>query len=363
LVGPGSWSTPELYLATAGVPLFRNGSVNYTWEARRSSPAEFGLTTPDGVIDDSLVRSQSHSLRTAFRLFGGAQLSGSATLTHVSGQQIWSGFAGVNVVFGRQTMANVTYSSFPGSESTYASLDRPLPAGVGVGYRIAGSDLGGGTANAQFEANTPFNGLRVTYDAMQGGSQQTGSVTLAGGLGATGGGLFFSRELHSSAALVEVTGLKHVRVLADNVVIGRTNGSGRLLIPELLPYLANRISVDESDIPFEYSVPVLSQLIAPPFRGAAYVRFVTARVQGRDGSVRVKIAGEDVVPAFGSLVVQVEGRDVESPLNSAGEFFLDLPDGHHTGTVTYKGHTCRVEFDAAPTRELVQHLGVLRCAP
>ena len=363
LTDPGMFAVPEFYQANAGVPLFRSGSVNYTWQRKRSSAAEFGFTTAGGTIDELLVRSRSHSLRAAFRLFGGTQLSGTATYTTVRDRHLWSGFAGLTVTFGRDTTASVTYSDFPGSRSTYASLEKPRPVGVGYGYRVTASDLEDGTASGQLDLNTPHTHLTLRYDALNGGDDHAASGTIAGGLILTRGGVFFTRELEQSSAVVEVKGLKNVRVLADNVPVGRTNGSGRLIIPDLLPYLANRISLEEADIPFQYSIPVLSQLVAPPFRGAAYVSFVTTRIQGRDGFVRLSIDGKEVVPAYGNIVVQLDGREVPSPLNAEGAFFLDLPDGRHTATVSYNGVTCTVTIDATPTSGLIQHLGVLRCTP
>jgi outer membrane usher protein len=360
---PGSASTPEFYQATAGVPLRRAGSVNYTWEVRRSPAGTFGFALPDGSFDESIVRSLAHTLRVNLRVFPNTQLSTTATLTNVRGQQQWTGFAGLNIVVSRATTASVTYSRLATSESTYADINRSLPAGVGYGYRVTASDVDGGTASGQFEAHLPRARVRFNYDAMQGGDVQNGSATIAGGLIATRGGVFLTRELESSVAVVEVTGLKNVHILADNVPIGRTNRRGRLLIPELLPYLANQISYDEGDIPFDYKVPVTSQLVAPPFRGAAYVKFQTARIQGRAGSIRLDIDGQEVVPSYGVITVPLNGEDVESPLNSDGEFFLDLPDGRHRATVTFKGRSCTVEFEAKASAQLVQQLGRLRCTP
>ena len=358
---PGSSSTPEFYQATAGVPVFDSGSLTYIWEARRSPAGNFGFTLPDGSFDASLVRSLAQSLRGSFRVFRHAQITATATLTNVRGEQQWSGFAGLNVVLSRTTTASVTYSSAPGSASTFIDLDRSVPVGVGYGYRVTASDVDRGTESAEFETNTRFNTVRMLYSASQGGDQQTTSFTLEGGLVGTRGGLFFTRQLQSSAAVVEVTGLKNVRILADNVPIGRTDGRGHLLIPDLLPYLANRISFNEADIPFQYSVPVQSQLVAPPFRGAAFVKFPTARIQARAGSIRMSVDGQEIVPSFGLITVKVGDGEVQSPLNAEGEFFLDLPDGHHTGTVTFKGKTCEVGIEATTSSELVQKLGVLQC--
>jgi hypothetical protein len=74
------------------------------------------------------------------------------------------------------------------------------------------------------------------------------------------------------------------------------------------------------------------------------------------------IDGREVVPAYGGIVVSLPGGAVESPLNAEGEFFLDLPDGHHRATVTFQNRSCEVEFDAAAQKgQLMQRLGVLRC--
>jgi outer membrane usher protein len=361
-LSPGTSSLPEFYQATAGLPVFRIGSLNYTYTAERSPAGNFGLTLPDGSFDGAIVPSRSQSLRVTIRVTKRTQLTTSATRTRIRAETQWGGFAGLNVAIGRQTTASATYSSVPGSTpATYVSVDRPLPVGVGYGVRLSGSDLDQGTASGQFEVNTPFNHMTFTYDALQGGRQQTGSVTVAGGIVAAGGGLFFTRELEQSVAVVEIAGLKGVRVQFDNVDIGRTNGHGRLLVPQLLPYLANRISFTEADIPFAYRVPVQTQFVAPSFRGAAYVKFETARVQGRTGSIRMTIDGEEIVPAFGAIAVESGDQPIESPLNADGTFFLDLPDGHHTATVTFHGRSCRVEFDARATNDLVQQLGTLRC--
>ena len=361
---PGSMDTPEYYQASAGVPLFRTGSLTYTWERERSPAGNFGLTLPDGTYDPTIVPGVSHSLRTSLRILPRVQLTADVTRTTVRDQPIWTGLAALNISIGGSTTASMTYSRLPDAEATYVDLNKPLPIGRGYGYRVSGSDTGAGTAYGEFSVNTNYNQMRVAYDASDGGEIANGSATIAGGLIAAGGGFFFTRPLDSAAAVVEVTGLPRVRILADNVEVARTDRRGRALVPRLLPYLANRISFIEADIPFDYAVPVLSQLIAPPYRGAAFVKFDTARIQGRAGLVRMVIDGGDVVPAYGTIVVTLPGGPVESPLNAEGEFFLDVPDGRHQATVTFGPLSCVVEFDATSQKdELIQRLGLLRCTP
>jgi len=211
--------------------------------------------------------------------------------------------------------------------------------------------------------NTGINRMRVNYDATKGGDRHTASATVSGGISATRAGVYLTRPLDSSAAIVEVQGLKDVRILIDNTMVGRTGRSGKLLVNQMLPYLANRISYVEADIPFDYKVPISSQLVAPPFHGAAFVKFKTARIQGRAGKVVLMIGGAPVVPSYGAITVKIDDQDVESPLNEEGQFFLDLPSGRYTATVAFKGKSCDVEFEATTGKDLIQDVGTLTCTP
>ncbi|HEX5214087.1 MAG TPA: fimbria/pilus outer membrane usher protein [Vicinamibacterales bacterium] len=359
---PGDVDTPEFYQASAAVPLFRTSSLTYTYETKRSPAGNFGYVLPDGSYDPSLVPSVGHSLRLTGRVLPRTQLSVDVTRTTVRGEKIWSGLAGLNVAIGRTATASATYTSFDGSDASYLDLSKPLPIGRGVGFRLSGSDAESGSGFGEVSVNTAYNQMRASYEVAEDGERKNTSATLAGGVIFAGRGLFFTRPLDTSAAVVEVTGLRRVRIMADNVEVARTGRGGRALVPRLLPYLANRISFNETDIPFDYTIPVSFQLIAPPYRGAAFVKFATARIQGRTGSVRMTIDGREVTPGYGTIVVTLPDGPVESPLNAEGEFFLDLPDGHHRATVTFQDRSCMVEFDATARKgELMQRLGVLRC--
>ncbi len=359
---PGSSTPPAFVLATVGLPIFRFGSISYAWEARRSEAGTFGLETTDGRFDTELTRSEVHTVRLNMRLHRWVQLTTTATSTRVRGSQYWSGFGGINLVLGRSTTASATHYRLPDSQHTFIDVNRSRPIGPGIGYGLTASDVGGGEAEGLIELNTSINYAAVAYTVRNADPRANVTATLAGSVVATQGGLFFSRPIDGSSAVVEVTGLKNVRVLSDNVPVGRTNSRGRVLIPRLLPYLANRISVVEEDIPFDFEVPQRSQLVAPPYKGAAHVVFRTARIQARSGSIRMVIAGVETVPSYGEIVVTVGANLVGSPLNLAGEFFLDLPDGRHEATVTYLGQSCTVQIDATTGHGLIQKVGVLRCS-
>lgn len=363
-VAPGEFTTPEFYQASAGVPLFSQGSLSYIWEQRRSPAGNFGFELPDGTFDPEIVLSHSHSARLNLQLPASLQLTAAATLTQLRNTKTWTGFAGLNLALGRSaTTVSYTQARTLDGESQYLDISKSLPTGPGIGYRLAAIETDTTSASGQFELNTRFNRLRLNYDAAERNDQRSGAVTLSGGISATRAGVFLTRPIDQSAAIVEVEGLKDVRILIDNTPAGRTNRRGKLVLNQMLPYLANRISYVDDDIPFDYRVPVSSQLVAPPYRGMAFVKFATARIQGRVGSVVLLRDGERVVPSYGTITVMLDGVAVESPLNENGEFFLDLPNGRHAATVAFKGETCEVAFEAVTSVGLVQRVGALTCEP
>lgn len=76
-----------------------------------------------------------------------------------------------------------------------------------------------------------------------------------------------------------------MRAYASHQQVGRTNRKGNLLVPGLLPYYGNTVSIAEQDIPLDRSVEATQRIIAPPFRGGALVTFPVRRTQHSTGRV------------------------------------------------------------------------------
>ena len=139
-------------------------------------------------------------------------------------------------------------------------------------------------------------------------------LTAVGGLAVIGDGVFFSRRLDNSFALVDVPGIGGVHIFRDNQDVGYTSTSGKLLVPNLLPYYGNKISIADADVPLDRTIDSVESTVAPPVRGGAVVRFPVRRIQSVSGVLRVGVGSRDVVPAYGTLVVTSDGRRWESPI-------------------------------------------------
>ena len=269
---------------------------------------------------------------------------------------------GLTMMFGAKAVASASAQRTAEGTNMVFDLQRPLPVGTGVGYQLPAEagERSAGSAVAQYQ------GSYGRYELRQDGIGRGGSTTfnVSGGLVAIGGGLHATRAVRGSYALVQVPGVEGVRALASNQEVGRTDSRGSLLIPDLLPYYGNLLSITDSDVSLDYEVSRVQMTIAPPFRGGAIARFPVRRIQRILG--RVVLVTDDGAPApaaFGSLTMTVAGEPVMSPLGAAGEFYFEnVAPGRHTAVVTQGQRTCTFTIDIPEIDGQQIELGTVSCA-
>jgi outer membrane usher protein len=189
-------------------------------------------------------------------------------------------------------------------------------------------------------------------------------VSAAGALVGIGGGLFATRPVRSSFALVQVPGVKDVRGFSSNREVGRTDRRGNVLVPDLLPYYGNLLNISDTDVPIDYLISRVQATIAPPYRGGVLVRFPVARIQRSQGQVVVVDAGGERPATYGQLTVTAAGERLVSPLGAAGQFYFEnLAPGRHAATVEFTGGTCDLTLEVPEAEDGAVDLGVVRCVP
>ena len=313
-----------------------------------------------GVLQDATTRMRSELLasarlgsRTDFIATAARIDEGSGPHTEVT--------VGMTVMFGGRTSATATMMR--GSDGTSRSsvdLQRPLPMGTGYGYQVrAGQDLHQLPSGAvQYQG--AYGRYEVRQD-MSSGRPHT-NVNISGALVGIGGGLFATRPVRSSFALVQVPGIKDVRGFSANQAIGRTNAHGNILVPDLLPYYANQLNIADTDVPLDYVIPRVQATVAPPYRGGILVRFPVQRIQRSEGRVMLVTGGVESAPTFGELTVTTDGEHLASPLGRDGEFYFEnLPPGHHPAVIQYDQGSCTFTLDVPVAADAVARLGVVRC--
>ncbi len=329
----------------AGVPV--SGGLNLTTQHSYA------------LLQDDTIRLRSELLAST-RLSRNAHLMATASRVDERGARHFEASVGVMVMFGARTSA--TTSVAHGPQGTHASFDvqRPLPIGTGYGYQLRTDDQSGGLPSGSMQYQGPHGRYEVRHDSANGRPHT--SVNVSGALVGIGGGFFATRPVRSSFALVQVPGVKDVRGFSSNREIGRTNKSGNILVPDLLPYYGNLLNIADSDVPIDYVIPKVAATVAPPYRGGALVRFEVQRLQRSVGRIVLLVDGVEHAPTYGELTVVSGAERLSSPMSATGQFYFEnLPAGTHTATVESKEGTCAFTLTVPVAEGAEANLGVVRC--
>jgi len=274
-----------------------------------------------------------------------------------SGREAYAGFT---ILFGKSTASVAHVQDGRGSR---ISLDaqRSLPVGEGYGYQMHAESGTNGNATGVARYQTQYGRYELRQEQLNGESNTT--VSAAGAIVGIGGGVYASRPVQDSFALVRIPGVEGVRAFASHQEVGKTGKKGDLLVPDLHAYYANILDVADGDIPLQYAVPDVGQTLALPYRGGAVAVFDVQKVQRVVGSITVAQDGEDRVPAYGEITVTTKGREFSSPVGSSGRFYFeDLAAGTHSAVVRDKdGKECSLTITVPSSSGTIVNLGLLRC--
>lgn len=283
----------------------------------------------------------------------------SAGRSEIGGETTTQIFGGVSLLLGR--FASATVGATREDDRTVANIDvqKALPVGTGYGYRLQSKLIEGeetSTLIGQYQSD--FGRYELTVDPRDADRAQW---NVSGGLVWIGNRLLATRSVQQSYALARV-GIPDVRVYASNLEIGRTDSRGDLLIPNLLPYYANPVRIEDQDIPLAYEVAKVEELVAPPNRGGGLVAFPVQKIQTAFGTLRMIRDGESIIPEFGQITVEARGKRWDSPIGRGGAFYLEnVPAGDYDASVLHKTGVCQFRLTIPASDEQMLKLGELRC--
>jgi outer membrane usher protein len=287
-----------------------------------------GLTAQHTSLDmrDGPTRRLS-SLLSSVTLSSNANLVVSAASSRIGNATDNQVFVGVSFFLKANITASASYQRDAGVGTALVDAQKPLPVGTGYGFRVGGSDGGGTrTANGLFQYQGPYGRYEASYVRV--GDQAATNVSLSGGF----------------------------------VAIGVTSRKGNLLVPNLIPYYGNILSIADSSLPLDYDIGTTEKLVAPPYRGGAIVTFPVKPIQTVSGSVVLEWNGEDLVPSFGELEVAAGGIRLESPLGEGGEFYLENAEaGPSEATIRFRDIVCSFVLVVPASDQSFLHLPPARC--
>ncbi len=334
--------TPRhIFQASAGLVFGSQGSLGiaYTDVDQRGVRSVAATSDLPSIRDAGLrpaIRTSLLSATYSRELFGRAY-------SYLTGYRDLRGggavMAGVSLRFGRHGSINTSYET--ASHQATVEASRPALDPGDFGWRIYGAQGGTDRLLAEGRYRGTHADLGIGVDSYGGTSYVQANAR--GSLIAINGGVYAANTINDGFALVDTQGLGGIAVTLNNRPVGRTDASGRLLVPGLVAFQPNKLAINPSDLPLDTHWERLDVAVAPGDRSGMVARFGLKRQHAV--LLAVRLAGGDALPVGSQVVLGDSGTAVESGFDGQ-VFFPDLA-GHHRFVATMPdGSRCGAEFDA-----------------
>ncbi len=250
-------------------------------------------------------------------------------------------FFSLSMTFGDRVAANASRSRQSGVRTNTYGLSRSADYSGGFGWGLYPADGGGGAALRQAQVQYLGGYGQASAFLQDNGGKRSSALDLAGAVVLMDGSLQAARQVGAGFALVSTDGVAGVPVLQGNRRIGKTDGGGHLLVPNLNPYLSNPLAIDTSNLPLDAQIAVTSQVVVPARLSGVLAHFPMEKYAA--ASVLLHTADGKPV-ASGTTVLHVE-TGARTVVGFDGLAFVDhlQPDNH---LLIGDGATrCGVRFD------------------
>ncbi len=304
----------------------------------------------------------SVGMQSSFLIDRAATLNLAAT-RHVNqdGSDTFEAFATLTLQLGRSVSGSATVHTLGAQREATLAVNKGLPPGTGYGFQASVTRGQRTTAVASAEGQTQLGQAEAYVSSVD--SEVHSQLSLAGAIVLVPkAGLFLTRPIQDGYAVIQVPGADNVRGYLNNNEIGRTNSAGNLLVPNLISYYGNRLSINDADLPLDYRIDTSEYVAAPPYRGGAVVRFDARRTFFVRGFVSVRRGRQETVPSYGEVTLRSGVDQLSSPIARDGEFeFEGLPPGLHQAHIEYAGGACEMSLWVPKPASAVLELGALVC--
>ena len=190
-------------------------------------------------------------------------------------------------------------------DNGYASLQQPPPAGAGFGYYVE-SALQRSEQRAGIHWRRSWADLSFEAEQAAGGDAQRARID--GALAWLGGDIYASRQLGEAFAVVDTGPAAAVSIYRENQWLGRSDGRGRLLVPQLRAFETNRVALEPRELPPDVEL-AQDRLLLRPYRGGGILRsFGVRRATAQDWLLQLS----DGQPAPPGSLLLIDGKARQS---------------------------------------------------
>ncbi|HEY2858525.1 MAG TPA: fimbria/pilus outer membrane usher protein [Terracidiphilus sp.] len=261
--------------------------------------------------------------------------------------------AGVVIPFGRRNSVDIGATS---DGTATLEVQQPAPEIGNWGYQAY---VAAGHTNHAFveaQVKSPVGLFSAGADTSDG--QSTFRLESQGALSLVDRGFFASNEIYDSFAIVDTGPIHHVRVMQENREVGRTDSSGRLLVPDMRSFDLNHITIEPTDIPADVTINNDVYEMRPQDRSGVVVKFpikfshgALLRLVDEKGEA-LPLGSAATLKATGAVVpIGYDGDAYMEDLKPHNELVVELADGRH----------CRTSFNYKPMPGEIPSIGPLRC--
>lgn len=234
------------------------------------------------------------------------------------------------------------------------------PTGEGWGYNaLLTKNVSSSSGTTElFNPHVQYNGPYGTYTLdsyFQRGDISSDSYNLgaAGALVYTEGFFGLTRPVNDSFSFVMVDKLPGVAVNVNNEEIGKTDSSGRIIIPTMRSYNVNQINFEANNVPMDYNISGVNTNVLPSLWSGSCINFDVTKVQAVTGFIFVSQKGKIIPLEFYEVTMIVNGKEFKFPTGRGGEFYFETTKNSISKNASLQQQGCKATKEKAITSDKI----------
>ncbi len=238
-------------------------------------------------------------------------------------------------------------------EELRASVSQSAPVGVGHGWRA--SVTRSGSYDAWWQQR--YAAADLELQASRNFNQSGQSLQLRGGMSWLDGQFHAARTVDGSFAVVDVGGIADVPIYLENRLVTRTDARGRAVLPNLLSYEANQISIEPEDLPLNMAIRSPTLVVRPGFRSGVIAQFPVERI----APAVFRLVLPDNTPVPTGAEVRLNGGTFLVAMD--GFTYVTTLDHGVGGVATWEDNRCSFRVEPPPSDDPLPDMGTIVCRP
>ncbi len=230
-----------------------------------------------------------------------------------------------------------------------------LPSGPGYGYRL--TSYSGDSEGVESEASLNTAAARYRGQVRHRDGEYGWRAEMTGSLAWLDGETYANREIRDGFAVIDTGGYSGVTVFQENREIGVTDKRGRLLVPNLRPYQANRLHIAAEDLPLNARTSSYSAVVAPYYRSGVLIDLGVRPAQAAILRV-VDAAGEPVPEGAQAGIADTPER---YPVGLGGRLYIEGLGENSRVVIRHAGAECEIELPRPDPNKALPDLGEFIC--